>query len=51
MDNEIRLFACTNCLVKKDTLNWKSDFPRCGYLCNECWITFFKRLKQIHLTK
>lgn len=43
------LFDCDACQQKKSIVIWKKILPQAGYICDDCWLCIFKRLKQLHL--
>ena len=41
-------YECQQCKLRVDKLLWKNKFNRMGYLCDKCWKTYEKRMKQIY---
>ena len=44
----ILLFHCELCNKCCKHIKRIIKFKQCGYLCDDCWNIFFKRLKSIH---
>lgn len=44
----IKLFYCEFCNTCCNHIKGITNFKRCGFLCDDCWKTFFKRFKSIH---
>ena len=47
-DNSIRLFKCEQCANMVKMLIAKADKKRIGYMCEDCWKKYKKRLKEIY---
>ena len=47
INNSIRAFPCELCGENDKILIWKQKHDQCGYLCQNCWNKFQKRIKQI----
>lgn len=46
--NDIRKFRCGQCYIKANFLICKTDKLEVGYLCQNCWNIYDKRMKQIY---
>ena len=46
-NNDLRLFTCNNCLTKNMQIKFLANHKRCGFLCPNCWDTYFIRLNQV----
>ena len=47
-DNSIRKFRCDQCLLEHNMIKYICAKGSCGYLCEYCWKTFFKRMNEIY---
>ena len=45
--DSIKKFECPQCKTMKLILIFKGNKKNIGYLCNECWRTYDKRIKEI----
>ena len=46
-DNNILKYECKQCLRYCNILIWKKKYSKVGYLCQDCWNTYFKRLEEL----
>ena len=46
--NEIKKFKCEQCSNFVHILIFKNSHKRIGYICERCWKTYKKRIKEIY---
>ena len=46
-NNGIKKFKCSQCKKYKDYLIWKNIKIQPGYICEECWKIYNKRMKSV----
>ena len=46
--NEIKKFECQQCHNLVNILIFKKTHIRFGYICERCWKTYKKRIKEIY---
>ena len=48
MDNGIKKYVCNQCQKRVFILFLKTDKLNVGYLCEDCWKIYDKRIKEIY---
>ena len=48
-DDDIKLFKCSQCQQMKKIITWKGIKSNIDAMCEKCWHTYDKRMREIHL--